>query len=169
MPFGHGIRTKIIARIKGGGVDIAVGVFRQWRVRERLAVDIEFFVDDFDRLATDGDTALDQVSVGIDWRAEDDDIAGLWVANCGQAKKANIGARHIDRRTVNKFIGQQIVADQQGVFHRARGNIERLHHARADNQRQTHSDENGRNILSNTRFAILAVHISPYRITTSGI
>ena len=130
----HGIRAEIVPGIGHSRVEGPIDIFGQRRVSERLAVNIEHFIDDSYLLPPNRDTAFDQIAVLIHRRAKNNDISRLRISNRGQTKEGNIGQRHIDGRAVDKFIGQKIVADQERIFHRSRRNIESLDDSSANQQ-----------------------------------
>ena len=72
------------------------------------------------------DDPLDEVALLVLRVLEDDDVAALRVAEGGQAV---VGER--DLGPVEELVDQDVVADEQGVHHRARRDREGLHHERS--------------------------------------
>ena len=74
--------------------------------------------------------AFDKRLPDVDGVAKHDDVAAFDVF-VGQQMPGD-GSR----RCVGQFVNQQVISDQQRVFHRARGNHERLHQGRGAEQKQ---------------------------------
>ena len=106
MACGNFVRTEIIAVASSCWHRILFHVFGPGRIFKRATIDVENFVDNLHLLSTDGDAALDQITVDVDGRAKNDDIAGLGVAESGEAKQTQTGSNNINRSAEDKFIGK---------------------------------------------------------------
>src|SRR5262249_29263715 len=104
-------------------------------LRERLAVHDDLLVDDLDMIARKSDDALDIVLRQILRVLEHDDVAAPDVL---KRKKC---VENRSTRAKRKFVHQQVVADQQVVFHRRRWNLERLDDEGRSKQRQDDRDD----------------------------
>ena len=100
-----------------------------------MAVEDELLVGQADVVAGDPDGALDEGLADIDRVAEDDDVAAADVA-IGE-EKAGGGAG----RRVGELIDQEVIADEEGIFHGAGGDDESLDEAGSAEQQQ--DDGNG--------------------------
>src|SRR5579864_4902146 len=94
-------------------------------VVHRLAVDGQPLVDDADDVAGHADAAFHHVDAEVLLGAEDDDVAPPHRAQ-GQQLALEIRGR----RAIDEPVDEEVVPDQQGVLHRATGNVEGLNHER---------------------------------------
>ncbi len=99
-----------------------------------MAVEDELFVGQVDAIAGDADGALDEGLADIHGIAEDDDVAAVDVAIGEQEARGGAGRR------VGELIDQQVVADEEGVFHGAGGDDESLDQAGGAEQQQDDGD-----------------------------
>src|SRR5688572_11471379 len=102
-------------------------------------VDEHLLAADLDGLALGGHTALDEVLLRLARELEDDDVARLGIAEGGEPR---FQERHLG--AVEELVHEEEVADRERVFHRARGDAERLEEERTDEQEE---DEGGQDRL----------------------
>ena len=104
------------------------------RLYEGLAVQVNLLVHQAQVVARQADGALDEGLRDVDGVAEYDNIAAAHVA-VGQDI-----FRNRSRGRVSQFVDQQVIADEQRVFHGTRGNHERLHQRGGSKQKQDDGD-----------------------------
>src|SRR5712664_3158598 len=97
-------------------------------------------------VARESDHSLHKVLVILKRVFEDDDVAALQRA-VGQNLFVPGAAS-----TEDKFIDQQVIADQQGSFHGGRRNFERLDNKSGAEKREDYGDKQGLDILGQRRF-----------------
>jgi len=87
---------------------------------QTLAVDEDISIDDFHAIARQTDDAFDEVLVIREGVLEYNDIAALQLAVGQHFFVPGAGSAE------NKFVHQQVIADEQRAFHRGRRNLEGL-------------------------------------------
>src|SRR5213594_1041072 len=92
---------------------------------ERLAVDQHLVAADLHALARRRDDALDEVALLVLRILEHDDVAPPRIA---QRRQVKLGQRQLG--AVEELVDQDVVADEQGLHHRAGWDGERLHDQR---------------------------------------
>ncbi len=108
-----------------------------------LAVDEDLLVLHLDGVAGLADHALDEILARVDGVDEDDDVAATRIRELDDALAED---RQPD--AVAQLVDQDVVADLQGLEHRARGDLERLHQEGADEERQEERDRERLGILA---------------------
>jgi hypothetical protein len=110
---------------------------------------------DLDDVARHADDALDEVLGRVLGIFEHDDVAVLRV---GQGQDDLVGEG--DMGAVEKLVDEQVVADEQGVEHGARGNLEGLDNEGPDDEGQDQGAGQG--------FNVFPQHFLPSRIHGRG-
>jgi len=87
---------------------------------EQLAVDEDLLVDDFQVIAGQTDDALHEMRMVLIRIFEDDDVAALEIT---VGKKFFVP---MTTATEDKFVDEEMVADEEGFLHRRRRNLEGL-------------------------------------------
>ncbi len=124
------------------------------RFVERLTVDVDLLGSQLDGIAGQADDSLDEVTLGLDRILEDDNVTPLDVTN-GHDRAIEAG-----RRPEYELVDEQVVADEQVVLHRSCGDLERLHHPGAHEERENHRNDDGFEVLTDRRFTIGGCHHS---------
>lgn len=113
----------LLGQARPVGEDALVAVERVPVVLHPLAVDEEPLVDDLDRVAGQPDAPLDQVHGRLLYRAEDHDVPAPRLPYRQEPPLEGGG-----RRRVEEAVHEEVIADQEGLFHRAARDEEGLHH-----------------------------------------
>ncbi len=131
----HGLSPFVLGKIRLAGEIVAIGidVFRLmdlvWLL-QLVAVEEHVLVLETDMVARDSHHALHEGLLDVDGIAEYDDVPAFHVL-VGE----NILADRPSRR-VGQLVDQQVVADQQRIFHRSGGDDEGLNQSRGSEQQQ---------------------------------
>jgi len=88
------------------------------------------FVDELDLVSGNADAALDEGLLNIDRVPEDDDVPAFGL------RVWQNELRHRPLRRVGQLIDQQVIADQQRVFHGTRGDDEGLYEIRRSEEQE---------------------------------
>ena len=124
----HGYGTEVIARLLLAGQDHGIleyGVFDdQW-----FPVNIHFLVFDQDSVARKADDPFDKILIRIDGVLEDDHIFAVNIFNGDE----HFSCKRISN-AINKFINQDMIADEQGRYHGPRGDLKGLNDKSPDKQ-----------------------------------
>src|ERR1019366_8258668 len=126
---GVGLAGEVVAI----GIDL-IGFVNFVGLVELHAIAVDLFVDDADAVAGDAHGALHEGHADVDGVAEHNNVAALDVA-VGQQVFANRSAGR-----EGHFVHQQVVADEQRVFHGTRWNHVGLHQRRGQEQQQQDGD-----------------------------
>ena len=124
------------------------------RFVERLTVDVDLLGSQLDGIAGQADDSLDEVTLRLVRILEDDNVTALDVTN------RHDRAIEAGRRPEYELVDEQVVADEQVVLHRSGGDLERLHHPRADEEREDHRNDDGFEVLTDRRLTIGGCHHS---------
>src|SRR6267143_4436969 len=100
------------------------------RLIQEFGIDIDVPVDDLHVVARQSNDTLDEMLVVCERILENDNVAALQLPVRKDLFIPGAGAAE------NKFVYQQVIADQQGAFHRGRGNFEGLHDEAGSKQGQ---------------------------------
>ena len=135
------MRREIVAeRVIGrGGIPDDVGL------DDPLPVDVHLLVDNLDAVAGNSDHALHVMRVILKRKFEDDNVPA---ADFAVRKNMVVP---VSAPAENKFVDEQVVADQKRRLHGLRRNLERLHDKRRAKQRQDHRNQKRFDVLSHRR------------------
>src|SRR5579872_738048 len=99
-----------------------------------MAIQEDTLVFHPDVISRNPDHTLDECLPDVDGVAKDDDVASLYVLVGQQVLGEPSG------RSVRQLIHEQMVANEQRIFHRSGGDDERLHQRRRTEQQQNDGD-----------------------------
>src|SRR6202035_3421743 len=121
---------------------------------QRIAVDVHLAVDQADAIAGNSHHALHKMLSGMYGIPEDDDVSTL---------HSLVGHEQIPEAAsaIAEFVDQQVVANQQRVFHRLGGNLEGLDDEGDDENCDDHSHQQGLKRTHGVRLAMLLHYFHP--------
>jgi hypothetical protein len=109
----------------------------------QFAINVNTLVANLHFVAPDRNDAFDEVLAGVLGKSENNHITAPRFLD---GDKGIVGEGSF--YTVDKFIDQNIVSDQQGVLHGTGWYFKRLHHECANKHRQDNGDDNGLDIVA---------------------
>ena len=139
--FRHRDWTEIVPGLGPGRKDVRVR-FNGIVFNERFAVDVNRLVVAFDDVAGHADNPFNEILLRLYRELKNNDVSPLGVL---ERNDHLLQIWQLD--AVDKLVDQNVIADQQRVFHRSGGNLEGLHHEGANEKCQQNSHENGFDVL----------------------
>src|SRR5208337_163096 len=138
-PFRLHRRNKHLIAGRREGVDQRVvtrgRIVDHVRLVERLAVDVDLLIDNFQVIPGQTDDTFYEMRMVLVGIFENNDVAALQVA-IGKKFFVPLAAP-----AENKFVDQQVIANEQGALHRRRGNLEGLDDEAGAEQRENDGNQ----------------------------